>query len=216
LLSTVSAETPGVRHRDAMHPGFGGFMRALIVFATTDGHTEVLARFVAERLGRAGLSGSLCNAEDAKLPDPSRFDAAILAASIQDGRYQGSICRFARRNHSTLNAMPSAFISVSLSAASHSSEDHDRLDDWLDRFERQTHWRPKAVHHVGGVLPLSRENIFRKLLLKIRAAEDGFTLDTSEDYDLTDYDALCAFIDGFIAAASGAGVDQEVAEPAQP
>ena len=73
-------------------------MRVLIVFGTTEGHTRGLAEFMAARLAAGGHEVAVRDAarEDGGPPDPARFDAAIVAASLHAGHYQGEVARFAR------------------------------------------------------------------------------------------------------------------------
>lgn len=176
-------------------------MRTLIVFATTDGHTRKLADFIAARLAAAGHATHLRNAAKPDLPDPAGFDAALLAGSLHIGRYQPALRRFARKKHGQLNAMPAAFISVSLSAAGDDPEDLAGLYGCLSRFERETLWRPTAVHQAAGAMPFTRYHPITKLVMKSIARRRGLTVNTSEDYDLTDYAALAGFVDAFMVEA---------------
>ena len=92
-------------------------MKVLIVYGTTEGHTHDLCGFIGEQLRGAGHTPTICKAGPGSQPDPEPFDAIVLAASLHLGRYQAGLTHYARANHATLNAKPSAFVSVSLSAA---------------------------------------------------------------------------------------------------
>jgi len=83
--------------------------------------------------------------------DFARFEAALLIASEHLGRYQASLTKFARANHVALNAIPSAFLSVSLSAAGADSS-YPGLRDCVERLERDMFWRPGVVHHAAGAI----------------------------------------------------------------
>jgi menaquinone-dependent protoporphyrinogen oxidase len=170
-------------------------MRILIVFATTEGHTRKLAAFVAGRLRRGGHEVRVCDA--AQSDDFAGFEAALLFASLHLRRYQASLARFARENHAALNAVASAFVSVSLSAAGDPC--HPGLRDCVERLEHDTLWRPSVVHHAAGAMPFSAYSFFVKLVIKLIARRHGMLVKTSQDYDLTDYAALGAFIDRFVA-----------------
>lgn len=175
-------------------------MHVLIVYATTEGHTRDLSQFIMRTLAQDGHRTVTEEAPiDAPYPDPSPFDVVFVAGSLHIGRYQSNLVRFVRARHDQLNAMPSAFISVSLSAAGHNPEDWAGLDDCLAAFERETSWTPKAVHQAAGAIRYSHYDFFKRLLLKHIAAQRGEKTVTSRDYDMTDYDALTQFCRDFVA-----------------
>jgi len=174
-------------------------MRILIVYGTTEGHTRDLAHFVMRTLDVEGHHAAVEEAPPAApYPDPSAYDTTFVAASLHIGRYQPSLVRFARARCAELNAKPSAFISVSLSAAGVNPDDWEGLDRCLARFEHETLWTPAATHHAAGAIRYSEYDFFKRLALKHIAAQRGHRTVTSRDYDLTDYDALTRFCRGFV------------------
>jgi menaquinone-dependent protoporphyrinogen oxidase len=175
-------------------------MRVLIVYGTTEGHTRHLADFAAECLRH---DGNQAHTVEAGHPgaEPEDFDAVIVAASLHVGRYQPSVVEYARAHHERLGRIPSAFISVSLSAAGENPDDWEGLDECVARFRNETLWTPAAVHHAAGAIRYSRYDFFKRLLLHRIAAKRGRPTVTSRDYDLTDYDALQSFVLEFVAEA---------------
>jgi menaquinone-dependent protoporphyrinogen oxidase len=186
-------------------------MRALIVYGTTEGHTRELAEVVAERLKRAHVGASTHEAGEAADLPVGDYDAVIVAASLHLGRYQSSVLRFARRHHEVLNRLSSAFISVSLSAAGFDAEDWAGLDSCIHALEHRTGWTPTMIHHAAGGIPFTSFDLFRRYVLKSIAAKRGLDLDTSQDYDFTDYEVLGGFVDGFMASAAANARPREAA-----
>ena len=181
-------------------------MRVLIVYGSTEGHTRDLCHFAAQTLREAGFQAAVEPAgPDASQPDPGPYDAVILAASLHVGHYQAPLVAYAREHHEALNAKPSAFISVSLSAAGVSPHDWEGCEDCLARFEHETLWTPKAVCHAAGAIRYSQYDFFKRLALKFIAAQRGQPTVTSRDYDLTDYEALSRFVTEFARGAKPAG-----------
>jgi menaquinone-dependent protoporphyrinogen oxidase len=174
-------------------------MRVFILFSTTEGHTRKLAQFAAARLTKRGHEVRVRDAAKSNLPDLAGFDVALLLASVHVGHYQHSFIEFVRDNHDVLNAMPSAFVSVSLSAAGDNPSDLAGLRDCVERLERDTLWHPGAVHHAAGAMLFSAYGFFTKLAIRLIARRRGTIVKTSEDYDLTDYTAFETFIDRFVA-----------------
>jgi menaquinone-dependent protoporphyrinogen oxidase len=174
-------------------------MRLLIVYGTTEGHTRELSAFVSRVLTQSGHEADIrdTGSTDETL-NPSDYDGVLIAASLHVGHFQPGVVEFARRHHEQLNMMPSAFISVSLSAAGVNPEDWEGLEQCLSRFLHETMWRPKAVHHAAGAIRYSQYDFFKRLAIKFIASQRGQKTVMSQDYDLTDYPALETFVLGFI------------------
>lgn len=172
-------------------------MRVLIAYATTDGHTATLAEFAAATLRGRGHEVVLYDCRDPAAPDPAAFDACILAGSLHMGRYQAELADFAHAHAEALNARPSAFLAVSLSAAGKDASDWAGLERCLAAFEAETGWRPGVVRHVAGAFRFTRYGFVKRLFLSRIARRRGLQLDTSRDHDLTDYGALADFLGDF-------------------
>ena len=178
-------------------------MRALIVYGTTEGHTREIANFAARVLRERDLPTTVEEAgADARHPDPARYDLVFLAASLHVSHYQPRLAAYARAHHAVLNAGRSAFISVSLSAAGQNPHDWEGLEQCLARFQQETQWTPAAVHQAAGAIRNSQYDFFKRLALKHIAAQRGHRTRASQDYDLTDYDALSSFVLDFAQGAT--------------
>jgi menaquinone-dependent protoporphyrinogen oxidase len=175
-------------------------MQVLIVYGTTEGHTRHLSEFIGSVVTKARhTAGIKDTASLAGNQNPADYDAVLIAASLHVGHYQPAVVEFARAHHEELNTMPSAFISVSLSAAGVNPHDWEGLEQCVDRFLHETMWRPKAVHHAAGAIRYSQYDFFKSIAIKYIASQRGQKTVRSQDYDLTDYPALEAFVLGFIA-----------------
>ena len=135
---------------------------------------------------------------DATRLAPADYDAAFLAASLHIGRYQATLVDYARRHHAVLNAMRSAFISVSLSAAGVDARDWEGLEQCLERFRHDTMWRPDAVHQAAGAIRYRQYGLFTRFAIWFIARRRGQRTALSRDYDFTAYAALKDFVLNFI------------------
>ncbi|WP_334162722.1 flavodoxin domain-containing protein [Phenylobacterium sp.] len=172
----------------------------LVVFGSTEGHTERLAGAAADRLRTHGHAVTLVHAAQAgRTLDPAGLAGVLVAASVHWGRYQASVTAFARANHAVLNALPSAFLSTSLSAAGVEQPDHVGLDDFVQTFQTETLWTPRLVHHAGGAIRPSSYDYFKRLAVTLIARSRGDAVADRGHYDLTDYAALDGFLDTFRA-----------------
>ena len=168
----------------------------LILYGTTEGQTRKIAEFVADRLDSRGLQPAMLDAATAD-PDPAGFSAALIAASLHAGHYQASVVDYVRRRHAALNAMPTAFLSVSLAAASHDQDDIDGLARCVAEFEHRTQWRPGQVHHVAGAFRFSQYDFLKRWAMKYIAYRKGQPTDASRDYELTDWSSVEGFVERF-------------------
>jgi menaquinone-dependent protoporphyrinogen IX oxidase len=125
-------------------------MRVLIVYGTTEGHTRELAGFMAHLLTQGGHEGQISdsNAPDQQL-SPGDYDAVIIAASLHVGQYQATVVDFVRRHHEELNMMPSAFVSVSLSAAGVNPHDWEGLEQCIARVLTIDHDMEQVMEITG-------------------------------------------------------------------
>jgi menaquinone-dependent protoporphyrinogen oxidase len=170
----------------------------LVVYGTVEGQSCKIAQFISGRVASAGSVVSLADAAQRELPSPRGFSATMVVAPLHMGRYPNSIVGFAARHHDLLNRTPSGFVSVSLSAAGKLSSDREGLQRCLSNFEQMTGWHPQAVHHAAGAFRFSRYSPLRRWALKFIAWRRGQPTDTSRDYELTDWERLGEFVDGFL------------------
>src|SRR4051812_31440088 len=104
-------------------------MRILVVYGTTEGHTRSLSEHIGRVLTKADHTAEIRDAGSIAEPlHPADYDAVLIAASLHVGHYQPAVVAFARLHQDELNTIPSAFISVSLSAAGVNPHDWEGLE----------------------------------------------------------------------------------------
>ena len=177
-------------------------MRILVAYATTDGQTRKIARFVADRLADQGHAVELLNVEDAEGLDLSRFDGAIIGGSLHAGGYQKALVRFVSGARARLDAMPTLFLPVSLSAAGNDLDDWNGLRACLADFLQDTGWTPARIEHVAGAFRFSEYDFFRAWAMRRIADQKGETVEPGQDREYTDWAALILALDGWMAALS--------------
>lgn len=169
-------------------------MRILIAHASTDGQTRKIARFAADCLSDLGPTVELLNVVDAEGLDLTRFAAVVLAASLHAGGFQKAMIDFAEARAGTLNAMPTLFLPVSLSAAGDDPEDWKGLRDCVSRFLAQTGWHPGRTEHVAGAFRFTEYDFFRAWAMRRIAAAKGEEVDPHADKEYTDWSALARLL----------------------
>jgi menaquinone-dependent protoporphyrinogen oxidase len=169
--------------------------RILIVYGTTEGHTALIAERIGGAIRSAGQEVELHDAKDIRKQKlTGAFDGVIVGGSIHAGDYQGNLREFVKGNRALLEDVPSAFFTVSLSAADPDEEARADIQSTVQKFVQETGWQPRHVVPIAGALVYTHYNIFVRHLMKLIAKSHGRTeLDTSQDYDFTDWAAVESF-----------------------
>ena len=172
--------------------------RIVIVYATTDGQTERIARHVDQVLAAEGVRTQLVAAAAAP-PDFSLAgaDAAIVAGSVRMGKHQKELTRLVRAHAAELSRIPGAFLSVSLSAERDNEPARREVRKCVARFVEETGWTPSSVLPVAGALLYRRYGFFLRQVMRFISKSVGGDTDTSRDYEYTDWDQLTEFVRTF-------------------
>jgi menaquinone-dependent protoporphyrinogen oxidase len=173
-------------------------MRVLIVYASSEGQTRKIAEYVAVQFQKGGCATDVHDsASSLRGIDVDAFDAILLAGSVHNHAHQASIVGFATAFAPVLNAIPSAFLSVSLSAAMKGGERDAK--GYVDAFVRETGWHPTDVLMVAGALRYSEYDYFRQQVVKTIVHEKGNQFDAEADHEFTDWREIDRFTKSVLA-----------------
>lgn len=176
-------------------------MNVLIAFGSTEGQTRKIAHHIEATLAAANHTVTLTDcSETSKTPSLSAFDAVIVAASVHNKRHQDSVNSFAFVERTHLEAMPSAFISVSLSIIAKDGE--EEAQQYIDDFAVETGWTPKAIHLAAGAVRYLEYDFFKEFTVK-QLVLDGEEIPdkAAGNPEYTDWNALDRFVKSFIDSA---------------
>ena len=157
--------------------------RILIAYDTTEGQTRKVVHYMNDAVRRTGHAPQVI---DIRRP-PSGFsvdgfDAILVGASIHMGKHSRHLSAFVRRHKVRLEAIPTGFFSVSLSAAGTEKQKAD-ADRWLNEFLRQVDWSPTIKTTFAGGLAYRKYGGFVKRWIMKRIARDaGGDTDTSKNH----------------------------------
>jgi menaquinone-dependent protoporphyrinogen oxidase len=163
-----------------------------VFFATSEGQTRRIARRMASVLHDLGLES---RAIDVTGPDLFTIDwnhvrGVLVGASIHAGKHQKAAQRFVRSHAAALSRVPSAFFSVSLSAASKNAREVEAAEKLAKAFPAACGWRPDRIVSVAGRLAYLEYGFFIRWVMKRIAKKEGAPTDTSRDYELTNWEAV--------------------------
>lgn len=174
-------------------------MKVLIVYATVEGQTGKIARFLQDRLTEAGHAVTLADAGDRTAQiDVLAADKVILAASVHQRRHPEAFEVFVTGAKADLAQRPTLMISVSLKAAF--PEGQEEAQDYLAEMKMRTGLAPDAELLVAGAVQALSYDYFETQVLRF-VVLDGQDFDPEDGpHEFTDWGRLDADVTAFIAA----------------
>jgi len=171
----------------------------LIVYGTTEGQTAKIAQHIADAGRRLGHTVDVVHAPEiaGDGAGPGAYDAAVVGASVHEGRYQRAVADFTKAHRDWLTARPSAFFSVSMAAASKNPEEVEEIRRIMGAFLESTGWAPAMTESFAGALKYTEYNWLKRMIMKQIAKHEGGATDTSRDYEYTDWVQVDAFAERF-------------------
>ncbi len=177
-------------------------MHVIVIYGTVEGQTRKIARNIAGTVQSAGHDVTVFDAADIDDVDLATADAVIVAAPVHAGSYPAALSHWLNSNADTLNSSSSAFVSVSLAAASAFPEEHREIARISKEFLEKTGWKPVAVLQAAGALRYLEYDFLKRLLMRHIVKKEGGPVDTSRDHECTDWDELSAFVSDFLVRAA--------------
>ena len=178
-----------------------------VVYGTGEGHTEKVAGRVGETVEARGHTCTVTDVDSvtgdsgAELVENS--DAVIVGSSVHASKHHGAIVAFVRDNRSALAAVPTAFFQVSLASAVDDDEWRANAAAYVDTMLESTGFDPDRIALFGGALRYSKYGFLKRLLMKQLAKRATGDVDTSRDFEYTDWDEVEAFANDFAAFVEG-------------
>jgi menaquinone-dependent protoporphyrinogen oxidase len=166
--------------------------RLLVLYGTATGQTQKIARALGQTIRGTGVDVDVVRAEDGS-PDPSAYASVIVAAPVRGGRYPRAVRRWVTAHAAALHERPTAFVSVCLAVLDKNPKTIVMLDNIMQRFFAETGWRPATTKVVAGALLYRQYNWITRWIMRRIVARANGDVDTSRDYEYTDWTDLKAF-----------------------
>ena len=171
--------------------------RVLIAYITFDGHTTRIADRMADAIRGPECAVDVCDIAREKPQRPvSEYVGVIVGGPLHGGKHAPKLSRFVSDNLLTLNEHPSAFFSVSLSAAGTQEQQADATR-CVNAFLEETGWHPLSTSIIAGALLYREYGFFKRWMMKMIVKLGGGDTDTSRNYVYTDWEAVDQFGKGF-------------------
>ncbi|MBG6162154.1 menaquinone-dependent protoporphyrinogen oxidase [Labrenzia sp. EL_195] len=174
-------------------------MRYLIAYATTEGQTEKISKFIGATLSGEGHEVRFHNVSDLSgglsIPD---FDKTIIAGSVHSARHQPDLELFVFANRGSLNELPGLFVSVSLAAAF--QDTREEAKEYVDAFLQAASWKPTEIALIAGAVKPGSYDWFEKSALLEGDLADHVNKELQNTREFTDWDALSRLVSDFAKA----------------
>ena len=122
-----------------------------IVYASTHGHTGKLAARIADIVRAEGLEVEVAEMGETADHLIRACNAVVVAGSVHRASHQPELVEFVRRHRHLLQERPSAFVSVSLTAADQQdAEMRAETRRMVDEFVEDSGWTPDRTTTVAG------------------------------------------------------------------
>lgn len=172
--------------------------RVLVIFGTSYGQTEKIARRIATTLERIDITVELCDAAKTRPAlATEQYSAVLVGSSIIARGHQPAIKRFIQENAPALNQLPSAFFQVSASAGSGSVHARMAAQRIMEEFLAGEGWTPLLSASLAGAINYTRYNLLLRWYMKKASEKNGGSTDTSRDHEYTDWVQVDRFASAF-------------------
>src|SRR4051812_38456835 len=165
----------------------------LVLYASNHGHTAKIAARVAHTIEEAGAVADLRALALAAELSPHDYDAVVIGASIHAAHHQAGLVKWIRAHAAALSGTPSAFFSVSMTAADGTAESAAAARRYIDELAEDTGWAPLRTASFAGALQYREYGRGTRLFVKMLMGREGKPTDTSRDYDFTDWEDVDRF-----------------------
>jgi menaquinone-dependent protoporphyrinogen oxidase len=124
----------------------------LVGYASAHGSTQGVAERIGDRLQRRGAAVDVRPVSD--VPDPDRYDAAVLGSAVHGGKWLPAAAQFVGRNAADLRERPVWLFSVS-TLGDEESMFRPRVATWLRALRKET---PEIAGFRAAVSPRGHRN----------------------------------------------------------
>lgn len=176
-------------------------MSVLIVYATLEGHTAKIARFIGDEIQRAGQQVTLAEISDsAHLPTFEGVDRVVLAAPVHERRHPDAFEAFVAANRKLLEARKTLLVSVGLRVAFEDGQ--EEAMDYLEELKMRTDFTPDLEALVAGAVRAGGYDYFQKQVLQRVVLREGDSDLADGEREFTDWQELSATVKKFLALHS--------------
>tara|TARA_B100000965_G_scaffold403253_1_gene430949 strand:+ start:1065 stop:1583 length:519 start_codon:yes stop_codon:yes gene_type:complete len=163
----------------------------LIIYSTTDGHTETICRRISNFLNSKNEI-KIISLDEATKIDLTSFNKIIIGASIRYGKHSKKLYKFITINKSVLDQKQSIFFSVNV-VARKPEKNTPETNPYIKKFLKISNWKPKKIGVFAGRVDYPNYGFFDKYVIKFIMFLTNGPTDTSQSYEFTDWSKVDEF-----------------------
>ncbi len=176
-------------------------MPILILFASIEGQTHKVAKFVESEVHSAGHEATLVDVSDKMaVVTFEGFDAVILAAPVHERRHPPNFELLLTASRADLANRRTLMISVSLAAAF--PELHGEAQEYLIEMKMRTSLEPDAETLVAGAVRPSSYGFYETEVLRHAVLRNRAIDPRTQEHEFTDWDALAVVVSEFVSTGA--------------
>ncbi len=172
-------------------------MNVLVIYATIEGQTGKIARFVSEELEKLGHTAVLIDANEPSEISFEQVDAVILAAPVHERRHPQNFEALLSAHAADLATKRVFFLSISLNAAF--PEGMEEAGEYVTEMKMRTGLDPEREMLVGGAIRIDQYDYFAMQVLQHVVLRDKDYKPGEGRNEFTDWDALSSNLAEFLA-----------------
>lgn len=180
--------------------------RVLVLHSSRFGQSIKIADAIARQLVARGATTELAALTVATAPNPARFDAVVVVASVRYGHFDKNVPQLARRYAWWLNTIPTLLVTVSLTARKAEKRD-PAAHSYTAKLLAGMDWHPGHTEVVAGALEYPRYNSLDRTAIKAIMKMTNGPTDSAAVIEYTDWDQVKATADAFADLLATSGTD---------
>lgn len=170
----------------------------LLLYSTTDGHTKTIMDTMAKQImEEAKVHCDVCDMKDGDKYDLGTYSKVMLGASIRYGYFSTALDTYVAHHIDELNAMPSAFFGVNLTARK-ADKNTALTNAYTRKFLQKTPWVPQLSGVFAGALWYPRYSFLDRVMIQFIMKVTGGETDATKEVVYTDWDAVRNFASDFV------------------
>lgn len=171
-----------------------------VLYGTTEGQTAKIAQHIGARVREAGYRVDVHHLADLNPDfDLRNYAGVISGASVHEGHHQRYVMKWMKDHRDALSRVPTAWFSVCLAINSSNENERDEARAFPDQVPEHTGLTPTMSTVFAGALKYTQYNWLKRIVMKQISKKEGGSTDTAHDHEYTDWSAVDAFTDAFLA-----------------
>ena len=164
----------------------------LLLYSSTDGHTEKIARSIGAVLEDHAQQLTIASLSSFEPANLASFDKIVVAASIRYGKHKPEVSDFVVANRALLEEKIGVFITVNLVARKPEKNTPD-TNPYIKKFLAKVNWQPHSTAVFAGKLNYPRYGWLDRLMIRFIMWMTNGPTDPTAVVDFTDWDQVEAY-----------------------